>query len=283
MVVMVGGYASFPAGLSAVLTRVPLIAVNTDAVPGAANRLLGRFAVANAVAFDGTNLPLAQVTGTPVRPELHSLDRSTFGRAQGRARLGLPPDRQTIAAIGGSLGALRINRAVARLVRDWPRGEGRSVYHVTGRRDYDAFAVVESDGDPVTGKREGDGHGEGLCYRVVPYEERMDELYTAADVCIARAGAITVAELLVSGVPAILVPLPGAPDDHQTRNAEALARFGAAVVVPDSECDGPRLAHELDALFADPQRLRAMSDAALQHGHPDAARRVAELVEAHAR
>jgi UDP-N-acetylglucosamine:LPS N-acetylglucosamine transferase len=283
MVVMVGGYASFPAGLSAVLTRVPVIAVNTDDVPGAANRLLGRFAVANAVAFDGTNLPRAHVTGTPVRPELHSLDRSPAGRAQGRAHLGLPTDRQTVAAMGGSLGALRINRAVAKLAGDWPRGVGRSVYHVTGRRDFAAFAVAESDVDSVTGKTEGDGHVEGPCYRVVPYQERMDELYRAADVCIARAGAITVAELLVSGVPAILVPLPGAPGDHQTRNAEALARFGAAVVVPDSECDGPRLARELDALFADPQRLRAMSHAALQHGHPEAAQRVAELVDAHAR
>jgi UDP-N-acetylglucosamine--N-acetylmuramyl-(pentapeptide) pyrophosphoryl-undecaprenol N-acetylglucosamine transferase len=111
----------------------------------------------------------------------------------------------------------------------------------------------------------------------------MDDLYAAADVCIARAGAVTVAELLVSGVPSILVPLPGAPGDHQSRNAEALARFGAAVVVPDGECDGRRLASELDALLADPQRLRAMSDAALQHGQPEAAQRVAELVDAHAR
>jgi UDP-N-acetylglucosamine:LPS N-acetylglucosamine transferase len=91
-----------------------------------------------------------------------------------------------------------------------------------------------------------------------------------------------VAELLIAGVPAILVPLPGAPGDHQTRNAESLARFGAAVVVPDSECDGSRLASELEALFSDVSRLRAMSEAALLHGHPDAAQRVAELVDAHA-
>jgi UDP-N-acetylglucosamine--N-acetylmuramyl-(pentapeptide) pyrophosphoryl-undecaprenol N-acetylglucosamine transferase len=156
------------------------------------------------------------------------------------------------------------------------------MYHVTGRRDFDDFATVESGHDALTGKTKGEGHGKPLCYRVVPYEEHMDELYTAADVCIARAGAITVAELLIAGVPAILVPLPGAPGDHQTHNAEALARFGAAVVVPDSECDGSRLACELDALFADPQRLWGMSEAALLHGHPEAAQRVAELVDAHA-
>jgi UDP-N-acetylglucosamine:LPS N-acetylglucosamine transferase len=77
--------------------------------------------------------------------------------------------------------------------------------------------------------------------------------------------------------------LPGAPRDHQTRNAEALAGLGAAVVVPDPECNGARLARELDALLSDATRLQAMSDAALRHGHPDAAQRVAELVDAHAR
>ena len=90
VVVIVGGYASFPAGLAAVLTRVPLVSVNTDAVPGAVNGLLGRFAAANAVAFPGTDLPRAHVTGTPVRPELASLDRTPGGRLASRAALGLP-------------------------------------------------------------------------------------------------------------------------------------------------------------------------------------------------
>jgi UDP-N-acetylglucosamine--N-acetylmuramyl-(pentapeptide) pyrophosphoryl-undecaprenol N-acetylglucosamine transferase len=275
VVVMVGGYASLPAGVAAVLTRVPLVSVNTDAVPGAVNRLLGRFAAANAVAFEGTGLPRPHLTGTPVRPELGALDRSASGRQEGRRALGLPGDRPTVAAMGGSLGALRINRAVAQLVEDWSGGEGCTVYHVTGRRDYDSFAP--------SGRDEG-GSGLGsLFYRVVPFEERMPDLYAAADVCIARAGAMTVAELLVTGVPSILVPLPGAPRDHQTRNAEALAGLGAAVVVPDPECNGARLAKELDALFSDPQRLQAMSDAARRHGHADAAQRVAELVDAHAR
>jgi len=129
----------------------------------------------------------------------------------------------------------------------------------------------------------GPENGDALVYRVVPFEEHMADLYAAADVCIARAGAMTVAELLASGVPSILVPLPGAPRDHQTRNAEALAGLGAAVVVPDPECNGARLARELDALLSDATRLQAMSDAARRHGHPDAAQRVAELVDAHAR
>jgi UDP-N-acetylglucosamine:LPS N-acetylglucosamine transferase len=117
----------------------------------------------------------------------------------------------------------------------------------------------------------------------VPFEDNMPDFYNAAVVCVVRAGAMTIAELLVSGVPAILVPLPGAPRDHQTRNAEALVGMGVAVQIPDRECTGRRLALELDALLADPGRLHAMREAARENGHPDAAARVAELVDAHAR
>ncbi len=275
-VVIVGGYASFPAGLAAVLTRVPLVSVNTDAVPGAVNGLLGRFAAVNAVAFEGTDLPRTHVTGTPVFSDLGSLDRTAGGRARSRAELGMPTGRQTVAVTGGSLGARRINRAVADLAESWASHDDQSIYHVTGRRDYESFAG----GD---GAVEG-GAGSGrLWYHVVPYEDRMPNFYGAADVCVTRAGAMTVAELLVAGVPAILVPLPGAPRDHQTRNAEALVGIGAAVHVPDPECDGKRLAAELEVLLSDPERLEAMSAAARGHGHPDAASRIAELVDEHAR
>jgi UDP-N-acetylglucosamine--N-acetylmuramyl-(pentapeptide) pyrophosphoryl-undecaprenol N-acetylglucosamine transferase len=288
VVVVVGGYASFPAGLAAVVTRVPLVSVTTDAVPGAVVGLLGRFAAANAVAFPGTDLPRVHVTGTPVRPELAQLDRSAAGRARSRAALGLPPDRQTVASMSGSLGARRVNRALAGLATLWAGCGTRALYHVTGRRDYDEFAPGASSGDGTEG-RDGDsaaggpGAGDRLVYRVVPFEEDVPDFLTAADVCVTRAGAMTVAELLLSGVPAVLVPLPGAPRDHQTRNAEAMVRIGAAVYVPDDECDGARLASELDSLLAEPERLRAMGDAARGHAHPDAAARIAELVDAHAR
>jgi UDP-N-acetylglucosamine:LPS N-acetylglucosamine transferase len=278
VVVVVGGYASFPAGLSAVLTRVPLVCMTTDSVPGAVNGLLGRVATANAVAFAGTDLPRAHVTGTPVWPELATLDRTPEGRASSRKALGLPTDRQTVACAGGSLGARRVNRAVAELAAAWAAHGDRTVYHVSGRRDYEAFAPAAAARGTAA-----EDDGRGLDYGVVPFEDKMPDFYNAADVCVVRAGAMTVAELLVSGVPAILVPLPGAPRDHQTRNAEALVGMGAAVHIPDGECDGRRLALELDALLADPDRLRAMREAARRYGHPDAAARVAELVDAHAR
>jgi UDP-N-acetylglucosamine--N-acetylmuramyl-(pentapeptide) pyrophosphoryl-undecaprenol N-acetylglucosamine transferase len=123
----------------------------------------------------------------------------------------------------------------------------------------------------------------GLFYKVLPFEDRMPLLYEAVDVMVCRAGAITVAELAVAGVPAVLVPLPGAPGDHQTANAEALVAAGAAVLVPDRECDVGRLGEILDELLSDPARLAAMGAAARALGRPDAAGRVAELVDAHAR
>jgi UDP-N-acetylglucosamine:LPS N-acetylglucosamine transferase len=294
-VVVVGGYASFPAGVAAVVTRVPLVLVNTDAVPGAVNALLGRFAAVNAVAFPGTDLPRAHVTGTPVRPEFGSLDRSPTGQQEARTTLGLPTGGQTLAAFGGSLGARRINTAVADLAGRWSDREGLALYHVAGRRDFERYATPEPDPGRTETDTTADADGEdgrpapepdtaaGLRYLVVPFEERMPELYRAADLFVSRAGAMTVAELLVSGVPAILVPLPGAPRDHQTRNAEALVAAGAAILVPDDECSAERLEAELTALLADRDRLDAMGAAARELGHADAAARVAELVDAHAR
>ncbi|MHB1929335.1 MAG: UDP-N-acetylglucosamine--N-acetylmuramyl-(pentapeptide) pyrophosphoryl-undecaprenol N-acetylglucosamine transferase, partial [Acidimicrobiales bacterium] len=123
----------------------------------------------------------------------------------------------------------------------------------------------------------------GLLYRQIPFEDRMDRLYSAADVAVHRSGASTVAELAAAGVPSVLVPLPGSPGDHQTRNARSMEAVGGAVVVPDSELDAARLARELDALLAAPDRLAAMGDRALSLAAPDAARRVAALVEEHAR
>src|ERR1019366_8244866 len=232
-----------------VMLRVPLVLVNTDAVPGAVNALLGRFAVVNAVSFPNTHLPRAHVTGTPVRPELGGLDRSVDGQRQAREMLGLPTQRPTLAAFGGSLGARRINAAVADLAGRWSDRD-ISIYHVAGRRDYAQF---------VPGRvTEGDipGPDVALHYQVVPFEERMPELYRAADLCVCRAGAMTVAELLVAG---------------------------AAIMVPDAECTAALLEAEIAALLCDTDRLAAMGNAARTLGLPDAAARVAELVDAHAR
>jgi undecaprenyldiphospho-muramoylpentapeptide beta-N-acetylglucosaminyltransferase len=271
VVVSVGGYASFPAAVAAVVLRIPLVLVNVDAVPGLVHRVLGRFAAAAAVAFPGTPLPRAVVTGAPVRDELASLERSAQRAAAARTALGLPAGRGCVGVFGGSLGAGSVNRAAVDLATRWAGRTDRALYHVTGRRDWASMSGLGHDG------------GAGLAWRLVPFEPRMDLLYQAADVVVCRAGAITVAELAVAGVPAVLVPLPGAPGDHQTANAAALVAAGAGVLVADADCDGERLAAVLDDLLEDPDRLGAMAAAARSVGRPDAAAAVAEVVDAHAR
>jgi len=271
VVVSVGGYASLPTGLSALALGVPLVNVNVDAVPGATSRLLGRFARANAVAFAGTPLPRAVVTGAPVRADVHPLSRSPGEVAAARAALGVSPERHLVAIFGGSLGAARLNEAGHALAARWADRDDLSVLQVVGRRNYQAPPGTEATA----------GRG-ALAHRVVPFVEAMAQLYAAADIVVCRAGALSVAELAVAGVPAVLVPLPGAPGDHQTHNARALADAGAAVLLADAECSGERLAEILEPLLADPSALAKMAAAARGLGRPDAASRVAELVDAHA-
>lgn len=272
LVIAVGGYASVAGALAAVVWRVPLVVAEQNAVPGLANRLAGRFAAASVVSFPGTPLPRAVVTGNPVRRQILSVDRSLDGRAAACTALGLPPDRFVVGVTGGSLGAGKINAAVLGLAAAWAGRADVAIRHVIGARDFDACTAAAP--APVPG---------GLVYQQVPFEDRMELLLSAADVAVQRAGASTVAELTVAGLPAILVPLPGAPGDHQTANARRLAAAGAAVIIPDGELDTPRLALELDRLIADAQARRNMGLAACALARPDAADAVAALAEEHAR
>ena len=272
VVLSVGGYASVPCAMAAAALRVPLVLHEQNAVPGLANRVAGRFARASAVSYEGTPLPRAVVTGNPVRSEVLAVDRSPDGRRKARAELGLPADAGVVAVFGGSLGARRINEAVLGLVGRWADRSGVAVRHAVGSRDWADVAARFP--RPPEG---------GLAYQPVEYEERMPLLLAAADVFVCRAGGTTVAELAVAGVAAVLVPLPGAPNDHQTANAAALVRAGAAVLVPDAELTPERLAAELEPLLAEPVRLAAMGEAARGVARPDAADRVAALLEHHAR
>ena len=279
VVVAVGGYASVAGAVGALVHRVPLVLVNVDAVPGAANRLLGRFAKASAVGWEGTRLPRAAVTGTPVRPAISAVVRTPAARDAARAELGMPEDRQVIVVFGGSLGARQINRAVDGLADRWDGRGDVAIYHIVGRRDWGTYA-----GDDGAERLTHTGPGpDGLDLVRVPYEERMPLVYAAADLVVCRAGAMTVAELAVAGVPAVLVPLPGAPGDHQTANAQVLARVGAAVLLPDPECTPTGLGKVVEELLVDPDHLAAMGRAAKRVGRPDAALAGARVVEANAR
>jgi undecaprenyldiphospho-muramoylpentapeptide beta-N-acetylglucosaminyltransferase len=267
VVVSVGGYASFPGVLASAVLRLPLVVVEQNAAPGAANRIAARFARAAAVAFPGTALPRAVVTGNPVRREVLDVDRSPAGQGAARRQLGMPAGATVIVAFGGSLGARTINRAVVALAERWRDRGDVAVYHVLGTRDWD-MVMAEAPALP-----EG-----GLWYRPVRYEDHMEVVYAAADVALCRAGASTVAELAAIGLPSILVPLPGAPNDHQTANARALVDAGGARVVPDAEATAERLEAEL-AVVGEAATLAAMAKGARSVAHRDAASEVAALVE----
>lgn len=269
VVVAMGGYASLACVLAAVLWRVPIVVAEQNAVAGAANRLAARFAKACAVAFPDTGLPRAVLTGNPVRAEIASVDRAK-DREVARRSMGVESGRPLILVFGGSLGARRINEAVVDVAGRWADSSPVTFRHVIGERDWELERPAGLEA-PDSG------------YQAVRYEENMATALTAADLVVSRAGATTVAEVSAVGVGAVLVPLPIATADHQTENARALVEVHAAVLVPDPELDGDRLEAELDELLGDPDALESMAAAARRLGRPDAADRVAALVQEHAR
>ena len=258
VVIGVGGYASGPAMLAAVVKHIPTLAFEPNVVPGFANRMVARFVSGAAVHFEETARYFrhAEVTGVPVR-------QAFFEIAPKRA--GIP----TVLVFGGSQGAHAINDAMIRclpvLQREAP---GIHIIHQTGERDYnDALAAYRSLGESAL----------MFSFEVFKFIEDMPAAFARADLVVCRSGASTVAEIAAAGKPAVFVPFPRAADDHQRVNAEALARHGAAVAVEESKLEGVWLAETIEALLQDPPRLQQMSQAARELSHPNAARDIAAM------
>jgi UDP-N-acetylglucosamine--N-acetylmuramyl-(pentapeptide) pyrophosphoryl-undecaprenol N-acetylglucosamine transferase len=258
VVIGVGGYASGPAMLSAVVKHIPTLAFEPNVVPGFANRIVAKFVSGAAVHFEETAKYFrhAEVTGVPVRQAFFDVAPKRGGKP-------------TLLVFGGSQGAHAINQAMIRclpvLEREAP---GVHIIHQTGERDYnDAL----------------DGYGNlsaaapcpGFSYEVFKFIEDMPTAFARADLLVCRSGASTVAEIAAAGKPAIFVPFPRAADDHQRVNAEALAKHGAAVVVEESKLEGVWLAETIAALLGDSRRIEQMSHAARELSHPNAARDIA--------
>ena len=267
-----GGYITLPVAVAARLEGVPVVLHEQNAVPGIANRLAARVAKRIAVGVDaaaGAFPPdRTVVVGNPVRPELAHLNRAAL-HAEAVAAFDLDPDRRTLFVFGGSQGSRRINQAVVAATASWPDPAAVQILHACGRRDEADVRAAWSEADP---------EARDLLVRIVPFVDRMDLAYAAADLALTRAGAITVAELTAAGVPAVMVPLPHATADHQMANARAVAAAGGAEVVTDDALDGPALAATAAPLLADPDRLAAMAEAMLAKAHPAAAEELAALV-----
>jgi UDP-N-acetylglucosamine--N-acetylmuramyl-(pentapeptide) pyrophosphoryl-undecaprenol N-acetylglucosamine transferase len=255
VVIGVGGYASGPAMLAAIVKHIPTLAFEPNVVPGFANRVVARFVSAAAVHFEETAKYFrhAEVAGVPVRQAFFEITPK---------RGGTP----TVLVFGGSQGAHAINEAMMRCLRVLQReAPGIHVIHQTGERDYnDALAVYQ-------------GLGTALTFEVFKFIEDMPAAFARADLVVCRSGASTVAEIAAAGKPGVFVPFPRAADDHQRVNAEALARHGAAVVVEESKLEGVWLAETIATLLGDSTRLQKMSQAARELAHPNAARDIAAM------
>jgi UDP-N-acetylglucosamine--N-acetylmuramyl-(pentapeptide) pyrophosphoryl-undecaprenol N-acetylglucosamine transferase len=269
-VVGMGGYVSVPVALAARRERVPLVLHEQNALPGLANRLAARWARVVALSFleAGRRFPRrirTVVTGNPVRDAILRVreDREALG-AEGVGQLGLEPGRRTVAVFGGSQGALRLNRAAVELCRILADRSDLQILIITGPRHHDEVRSHL----PAT---------RGLLVRSAPFVERMELVYASADLAVARAGATTVAELTVCGVPAILVPYPYATGRHQEANARAVERAGGATVLLDDAATGAAVAGRIEGLLDDPATLEAMGRSSTRFGRPDAADALADV------
>ncbi len=253
-----GGFASGPGGLVAWLLRRPLLIHEQNSVAGMTNRWLAPLAHTVMEAFPGS-LPAKYRplhTGNPVRREITRLPEPVERLAQRQSGL-------CVLVIGGSLGAHVLNTTVPAAVARLSSGNGCSVRHQTGMADVDTVRQAYE--------------GAGVDAQVSAFIDDMAAAYAWADLVICRAGALTVAELAVVGVAAILVPYPHATDDHQTGNAHFLADAGAAILVPQDTLDPQRLGMLLDDFATQREMLLEMACRARSLALPQAARRVAEL------
>ena len=259
VVVGFGGYVSVPAYLAARRRRLPLVVHEGNALPGIANKLGARLTTHVATSFPGTPLRHARYVGLPIRPMIASLDRMAL-REEGRGAFGLDPGRPTLLVTGGSQGARRLNEAVA-AARPALAAAGVQVLHVAGPQG--RVDVAPEPGEPA--------------YVVVPFVERMDLAYAAADLVVCRAGANTVTEVAAVGLPAVFVPLP-IGNGEQALNARPVVDAGGGLLVDDAALTAAWVAATVPDLLLDPARLATMARAAAGLIRRDAAERLAAMV-----
>ena len=268
VVIVTGGYAGAAAGIAAGLMGVPLVLQEQNSVPGAVTKLLTRFAMRVHVAYPEAidRLPIGKqqcvVSGNPVR------SRSGMERAEARRAFGVPEDVTLTFVTGGSQGSLALNEGLTAYVTEVTRGEIErpDMLHFlwsTGRKHYPG----------VQGALDGIGAPEWV--HALPYIEDMPGALAASDLAVCRAGAMTTAEMMNQGLPAVLVPLPTAAENHQMHNARALEDAGAARVVPQDELSPARLAAEIASMTADADALKVMSARASERAHPRATEEIA--------
>ena len=272
IVVGVGGYASAPTLKTAAQMGYRTLLQEQNSFPGLTNKMLAKHANAICVAYDGLDrfFPASKIvfTGNPVRKDIENIGVS---RQEALQHFQLSPDYPVVLSVGGSLGAGSINNMIQTNLHYFASEQVQIVWQ-TGRWDYDAAAAAVEQA------------GVGQWVKVHQFISRMDMAYTAADVVISRAGAIAISELCIVGKPILLIPSPNVAEDHQTKNAQALASKGAAILIPDAECAATGIP-ALRQLLADTQRRQAMTQAisalAVRGAANKIADRIANLTNSH--
>lgn len=269
VVIGFGGFASGPGGLAAFLARKPLVIHEQNAVAGTTNRLLAKVARRILAAFPHafSSLPeqAVAVVGNPVRQQIKELELAQV-RYSARAQQQLPV---RLLILGGSLGAKAINELVPQALAQLPINLRPQVWHQTGKNHAEA-TIASYMQHQVNAK-------------VDAFIDDMAAAYAWADVVICRAGALTVSELMMAGVAAILIPLPSAIDDHQTFNAKNLSDVGAGIALVQKDLTAAKLAALLLTELADRNHLMSMAEKAQQLAKPNAAAQVADICEEVAR
>jgi UDP-N-acetylglucosamine--N-acetylmuramyl-(pentapeptide) pyrophosphoryl-undecaprenol N-acetylglucosamine transferase len=253
VVLGLGGYITFPGGMMAALLRRPLAIHEQNSIAGLSNKVLARMSRRVLSGFPDV-LPGAEWCGNPVRGSIAALPEPA-------QRYGARAGRLNVLVVGGSLGAKALNEALPQALALLPEDVRPNVLHQTGKQHFEAVQQLYRDA--------------GIKVDIRPFLDDMAGCYANADLVICRAGALTVAELAAAGVASILVPFPFAVDDHQTHNARFLSERGAAVLLPQTELNGEKLAQQLRALSR--EKLLEMAQQARSVAKPDAAQRVADV------
>lgn len=261
VVVGTGGYVSGPVCAAAVMTGTPIVLQEHNSYPGAMTRMFAPYARETHIAFESSKKYFRvsrslYLTGSPVRkmPKVKREEALNF--------FGLSAERKTLLVTGGSLGAVKLNSAVSKVV-DELIGRKYQLIWQTGSIDYERIEASQKDRPDLV--------------RVEKFVERMDYAYAAADIAVCRGGATTVAELIYFNLPALIIPYPYAAANHQVENARALVESGAAVMVQESETDN-KFAETLLNLVDDPSRVESMREKTKTLSHEDAADVIAKSV-----
>lgn len=265
----VGGYASGPMLKAAQKKGIPTLIQEQNSYAGVTNKLLAKEAKAICVAYEGMErfFPADKitVTGNPVRHEIVSC---TTPPEKAKEELGFDPKRPLVVIVGGSLGARTINDAMRAAVTPILEA-GASVLWQTGKLYAAEFQPLA---DELTGKWGADR------VKVTPFISRMDLVYRGADIMVSRAGASTISEIQLMGVPSVLVPSPNVAEDHQRKNAEALSSRGAAVMILDKDCR-EKLSGEVTRLLNGEDLRRSLSENALKMALPQADEKIVDRLK----